>query len=118
MWGWMHVTAKMDADVNVLELEERVHSSPFGVPISWGSLADLLGDLVQVVDGNFIGCKDHSQVPRFPDTDLQTLHRIPAIVVTAHDSTSWFVSGPRSVIERLKLVFPHAEERGVPHGLR
>jgi hypothetical protein len=117
MWGWMHASAKMDADVHLGELEERVNSSPFGVPISWESLSGLLSELVQIVDGNFIGCRDPSQVPRFPETDLRTLHRTSEIVVTAFDSGCWFVSAPPSVIQRVRLAFPHAEERGVPQGL-
>jgi hypothetical protein len=98
------------------ELEDRVNSSPFGVPISWEGLAALLSDLVQVFDGNFVGCSEHSQVPRFPDTDLRTLHRTCELVVTAHDSAYWLVSGSPSITERLRLAFPHSFEEAVPTG--
>lgn len=116
MWGWMHATAKMDSDVVVGELEDRGHSSPFGVPISWDALADLLSDLVHVDDGNFVGCSDPSRVPRFPDTDLRTLHGTCELVVTAHDSAYWLVSAAPSIIERLQLAFPHSFKEAVPRG--
>ena len=108
MWGSMPATAKMDSDVDVGDLEDRVHSSPFGVPISWEALAALLSDLAQVTDGNF--------GPRFPDTDLRTLHRTCELVVTAHDSAYWLVSASPSIIERLRLAFPHSFEEAVPTG--
>jgi hypothetical protein len=116
MWGWMDATAKMGTDVHVGELDDRVHSSPFGLPISWESLADLLDDLIQVIDGNFVGCSDPSRVPRFPDTDLRTLHRSQEFAVTAFDSTFWWVTAPPSVTERLQHVFPHAELGEPPVG--
>jgi hypothetical protein len=57
IWGWIDATAKMDANVDP-DLEERVHSSPFGVPMSWESLSDLLSGLLQIIDANFVGCRD------------------------------------------------------------
>jgi hypothetical protein len=91
-------------------LVQHVDSSPFGVPLSWESLADLLNNLVQVVDGNFVGCSDPAQVPRVQDTDLPTLHHSCELVVTAFDSTLWWVSAPQPVIKRLQVALPHAEQ--------
>jgi hypothetical protein len=118
MWGWMDATGNEDISVDLSDLETRIYSSPFGVPISWDALADLLRDLVQVIDGNFVGCSDPSRVPRFPDTDLRTLHESCEIAVTAFDSSDWIVSAPPSIIERLQLAFPNSSREAVPYGFQ
>jgi hypothetical protein len=118
MWGWMHAMGSEDTtNVNLADLEERVHASPRGVRISWDALADLLRDpALQVIDGNFVGCSDPALVPSFPDTNLRTLHQSCEIVVTAHDSSYWLVSAAPAIIERLQLAFPNSFGETVPIG--
>jgi hypothetical protein len=117
IWGWMDASWNEDsADSDVVH-EERVESSPLGVPMSWDALTDLLSAAVQVVDGNFVGCSDPSLVPHFPDANLRILHESCEIVVTAFDSSEWIVSAPPPVIERLEVAFPESYGEAVPDGL-
>jgi hypothetical protein len=92
-------------------LEERVQSMPRGLVMDWPAMSQLLSGLSQVIDGTFIGCRDPDAVPTFPVTGLDTVHRDQDLVVTAHDSSYWFVSGDTSVTGRLRKAFPHAEQR-------
>lgn len=111
LWGNMWLTAKPDSDVDVLRLEERVRSTPRGVAMDWPALVVLFTNLSQVIDGTFIGCRSPETVPEFPDTGLDVLHRDEELVVTADDSSYWWVSGHDPVIARLRRAFPHARER-------
>ena len=110
LWGETEMTAQPDAGLNVLELEKRVESSPRGVVMDWPALSDLLGKMTQVIDGTFIGCQDPGLVPPYPDTSINDVHRAPEfLVVTAFDSSWWWVSGAAVITERVEKAFPHAQ---------
>jgi hypothetical protein len=111
LWGETWMTAKPNTDVDVLELEQRIESSPRGVPLDWPALSELLGELDQVIDGTFIGCRDPDAVPVFPDAGLDAVHRDQELVVTADDSSYWWVSGDAAFTRRVQKAFPHAERR-------
>jgi hypothetical protein len=111
LWGETWLTAKPDSDLNVLELEERVQSMPRGVVMDWPAMSELLSNLNQVIDGTFIGCRDPDAVPTYPGTGLDKVHRNQDLVVTADDSSFWWVSGETSVTAPLRHAFPHAEQR-------
>ena len=110
LWGETEMTAQPDAGLNVLELEQRVESSPRGVIMDWPALSAILGKVTQVIDGTFIGCRDPNLVPPFPDTLIDEVHRAQEfLVVTAFDSSWWWVSGPSLITKRVEMAFPHAE---------
>jgi hypothetical protein len=109
LWGETQMTARPESDLNVLELERRVESSPHGVAMAWPSVSELLSQLVQVIDGTFIGSRDPAAVPRYPETPLEVVHRDEELVVTAFDSSWWWVSAEAEVTARVKAAFPHAE---------
>ena len=112
LWGATEMTARPDAGLNVLELEERVESSPRGVVMDWPALGDLLRKVTQVIDGTFIGCQEPMLVPPYPDTSIDDVHRAQEfLVVTAFDSSWWWVSGPAVITERVEKAFPYAQRR-------
>ena len=111
LWGETCMTADTDAGVHVLELEQRIESSPRGVTLDWQALNELLGKLAQVIDGTFIGCRDPDAVPPYPDTGLDAVHRDQELVVTADDSSYWWVSGDAAITRQVQKAFPHAERR-------
>lgn len=105
------LTAKPETDLDVLAIEESVQEHPHGIVKDWLELHRLLGDQIQVIYGTFIGCRDPALIPEYPTTGLDQLHDRHDLVITADDSTSWWVSAPTAVSDRLKHTFPHAEER-------
>jgi hypothetical protein len=111
LWGETWMTAKPNADLHVLELEQRIESSSRGVPLDWLALSELLGELDQVIDGTFIGCRDPDAVPVYPDAWLDAVHRDQELVVTADDSSYWWVSGETAITGWVRKAFPHAERR-------
>lgn len=110
LWGETWLTAKHDADLDVLAIEESVEAAAQGVPKDWPSLYRLVENLSQIIDGTFIGTRDVTSIPAYPAATLTEVHDGQELVVTADDSTYWWVTGPTNVIERLAVAFPHATE--------
>jgi hypothetical protein len=111
LWGDMWMTAEPNTDVDVLGFEQRVKSAPRGVALDWEALGELLERLTQVIDGTFIGCRNPAGVPVYPDTGLEAVHRDQELVVTADDSSYWWVSGETAITRQVQKAFPHAEHR-------
>jgi hypothetical protein len=111
MWGDVWLTAQIDSERDVVALERHVTESPRGVRFGWDELLCLLQDLTQVIDGTFIGTRDVGSIPEIALTDLSEIHRTYELVVTADDSSFWWISGPSYVVERFALAFPHGQDR-------
>jgi len=110
LWGDFWMTAAPDADLDVLALEERVRAAAHGVEMTWNDLDQLLAQLLQVIDGTLIGRSPGAELPAYPETGWQEIHRTHDLVVTADDSTFWWVTAPEEVIARVRARFPHVEE--------
>ncbi len=111
VWGDLWLTARVDSALNVLALEDQVSEAPQGVAFVWPDLWSLVQDLTQIIDGTFIGTANADLTPPVSSADLAEIHRTQDLVVTADDSSFWWISAKDSVIERFVLAFPHGVER-------
>lgn len=108
IWGddlWI-VSSSDDPSVDLSDLEDRVRAAP--VVMDWTSLRGLIGELLQVIDGNFIGSHADTVIPKLRDdlNGINEAHRHAAIAVTAFDSSFWCVSAPNAVLARVAAAFP------------
>jgi hypothetical protein len=110
MWGDVWLTARVDSQRDVVALESRVSEAPQGVSFGWDELLRLLQDLTQVIDGTFIGTRDVDSIPEIASAELSEIHRTHELVVTADDSSFWWISGASDIVERLALAFPHGQD--------
>ena len=94
------VVAHDDSELNVLKLEERVFSSPRGLPMSFTELEEFAGSTRQVIDGLFVATERAAPPPLRTDDDATVLRNSEA-VVAAVDSTFWLVAAPDSWLDRL-----------------
>lgn len=93
-------------------MEERVFSSPTGLPLSFDELSDFARSTRQVIDGLFVATEPSVPPPRRDETDAAILEQSVA-VVSAWDSTFWLVGAPNSWLERLEQVFNDVHDEDI-----
>jgi hypothetical protein len=111
IWGDLWLTAKPDSRLDVLAFEKQVREAPSGVPVAWRDLLSLVEDLAQIIDGTFIGSGNTSMLPPASAAGLADVHRTHELVVTADDSSFWWISAEDSIIQRFLQAFPQSIER-------
>jgi hypothetical protein len=67
--------------------------------MSHNAMAGALIQLLQVVDGLFVGCAGADRFPSRTASDREIIAQSD-IVVAAVDSTYWLLSGPDTVVDR------------------
>jgi hypothetical protein len=104
-WSIFHLWATGDLGdgKSILELEKLISSSPRGYFVTWEGLSELANHFDQVIDGQFIGCKDTNKIKRYEkDYDL---YAFCDIVIEAKDSTVWRIHAKDPlVIEKFRTL--------------
>jgi hypothetical protein len=111
IWGDLWLTAKPGGTLDVLALEKQVREAPSGVPVPWPDLLSLVEDLTQIIDGTFIGSANAPVLPPGLAAGLADVHRTYELVVTADDSSFWWISAEASVLQRFLQTFPQSIDR-------
>jgi hypothetical protein len=94
--------------LNVYQLQADVERNPQGLVMEWSELRALLDDVLQVIDGTFVACRDRDSIPS-RSTFHEELAGKADMVVSAIDSSFWLVTAPDHVVQRLIDLFPGAE---------
>jgi hypothetical protein len=102
------VTAKEASPLDVDRLQEDVAAEPGGLVLGWVELRGLLDNVLQVIDGTFVACRNHESIPLRSAVHEELVGKAE-IVVTAFDSSYWLVTAPDPVVTRLIDRFPGAE---------
>lgn len=106
------VTADDASGINVLEMEERVFSSPTGLHLSFDELSDFARSTRQVIDGLFVATQPSAPPVQRDEADAAILEQSVA-VVAAWDSTFWLVGAPDSWLRHLEQVFNDVHEEDI-----
>lgn len=96
--------ARDDSDLDLLAMEQQIERAPTGLPMTFDELRRLAADLLQVVDGLFVGCANADRFPLRTASDAEILGHAD-ITVAAFDSTFWLASAPRPVLDRIYTRF-------------
>jgi hypothetical protein len=101
-------TAKDESSLDVDRLRDDVEAEPRGLVMDWPQLRALLDDVLQVIDGTFVACRNQESIP--PRSAVhEELVPSAEIVVTAIDSSYWLVTAADQVATRLIERFPGTE---------
>ncbi|MBJ7518750.1 MAG: hypothetical protein JHC84_03540 [Solirubrobacteraceae bacterium] len=106
------VTADDASGLNVLEMEDRVFSSPTGLYLSFDELSDFARSTRQVIDGLFVATRPSAPPIQRDEADASILDQSVA-VVAAWDSSFWLVGAPDSWLRHLEQVFNDVHEEDI-----
>lgn len=74
---------------NILDLEETIRKSPFGLQISWHELGTLSKSVFQIMNTTIVGVTSADKFPRFIRSEIESLSEV---VIEMIDSTVWIIS--------------------------
>jgi hypothetical protein len=101
-------TAKDESSLDVDRLRDDVEAEPRGLVLDWPELRALLDDVLQVIDGTFVACREQASIPPRSAVHEELVPRAQ-MVVTALDSSYWLVTAADQVAARLIERFPGTE---------
>jgi hypothetical protein len=97
-------SSRLDVD----QLKADVEGNPQGLVMEWSELRALLDDVLQVIDGTFVACRDRDLIPSRSPFHEELVGRAN-MVVSAIDSSYWLVTASDHVVQRLIDLFPGTE---------
>jgi len=74
---------------NILDLEETIKNSPFGLQISWHELGTLSKSVFQIMNTTIVGVTSTDKFTRFIRSEIESLSEV---IIEMIDSTVWVIS--------------------------
>lgn len=102
------ITARDESSLDVDRLRDEVEAESRGLVMAWPELRALLNEVLQVIDGTFVACRDQESIPPRSAVHEELVGKAE-MVVTALDSSYWLVTAPDPLVERLMGRFPGTE---------